>query len=391
MSDTTTTNLALTLMEAGSHENTWGDVTNDNLQQVEDKLTAETEIATTGGTTTLSDTEEYANVIDVAGALASNATLVFHGRKGTWVIVNETTGTGKTLTCKVTGQTGVAIAQGTSQIVRCDGTDVRAVTSVSSSLSSDLDANGHNIKFSTSTGFIDNNGHGLLTFGVAASAVNYLTVYNAATGNSPGIQSVGTNSDIDIGVIAKGLGRVIITSDIVCYTDGAYSLGEPTHPWKSLYLKSGGIVDFNNGDVTITHSANALAFAGASGNYFFDTAVFAQGAQLANLGLEDQTVAGGAGVTSKSLGTVSSGTLTLDMGDRPLQHYTNNGAHTLAPGAVTGSCVLDITNGASAGATTTSGFTKVGGDSLDTTNAHKFRCVVVVGNAGSSLTAIAMQ
>jgi hypothetical protein len=107
---------------------------------------------------------------------------------------------------------------------------------------------------------------------------------------------------------------------------------------------------------------------------------------------EDQgPITGGASVTSKSLGTKSSGTLTLDLGDRPLQHYTNGGAHTLAPGTVTGAAIIDITNNGSAGAITTSGFTKVAGDSFTTVNGAKFRCHCSVGNAGSLLIVQALQ
>lgn len=104
----------------------------------------------------------------------------------------------------------------------------------------------------------------------------------------------------------------------------------------------------------------------------------------------DQAITGGGIVTSSSLGTISSGTVTPDPGDRPLQHYTNNGAHTLGVSANAGSILLDITNGASAGAITTSGFTKVVG-SFTTTNGHKFRCQVSIGNAGSLLSIQAMQ
>ncbi len=89
---------------------------------------------------------------------------------------------------------------------------------------------------------------------------------------------------------------------------------------------------------------------------------------------EDQTLTGGANVTSKSLGTISSGTLTIDCGARPAQHLTNNGAFTLAAPVNGGSCFVTVTNGASAGAITFSGFT-VGtnvGDLLDTVVGHKF-------------------
>lgn len=112
---------------------------------------------------------------------------------------------------------------------------------------------------------------------------------------------------------------------------------------------------------------------------------------LATLSDENQALSGGVTVTEKSLGTVSSGTLTLDMGDRPIQGYTNNGAHTLAPGSVVGSSLIVITNGASAGAVTTSGWTKVAGDSLTTTNTHKFVCAASVSSGGSLLTIQAMQ
>lgn len=114
-------------------------------------------------------------------------------------------------------------------------------------------------------------------------------------------------------------------------------------------------------------------------------------ADTAKLDVEDQILTGGARVTSKSLGTITSGTVTPDPGDRPMQHYTNNGAHTLAPGSNTGSYLLDITNDASAGAVTTSGWTKVAGDAFTTTNGHKFRCSCSVGNAGSLLIVQALQ
>lgn len=95
---------------------------------------------------------------------------------------------------------------------------------------------------------------------------------------------------------------------------------------------------------------------------------------------------------SKDQGTKSSGTFTPAFASGNVQHYTNGGAHTLAPpSSGNGSIVIDMTNNGSAGAVTTSGFTKVTGDSLTTTNGHKFRLFVTVGNAGSHLHKQAMQ
>lgn len=114
-------------------------------------------------------------------------------------------------------------------------------------------------------------------------------------------------------------------------------------------------------------------------------------ADTAKLDVENQTVTGGGSITPKDLGTISSGTLTLDVGDRMVQKYTNNGAHTFAPGTVKGTCVVDITMDASAGTITTTGWTVVKGDSFTTTSGHKFHAICVVTDAGSSLTVIALQ
>src|SRR4029453_10749980 len=105
---------------------------------------------------------------------------------------------------------------------------------------------------------------------------------------------------------------------------------------------------------------------------------------------EGLNVTGGAGITSKNLGPVTSGTLTPDPAARPMQHYINGGAHTLAPSATAGSYLLDVTNGASAGAITTTGWTKVAGDTFDATSGHAFRCYCSIGPAGSLLSVQAM-
>lgn len=95
--------------------------------------------------------------------------------------------------------------------------------------------------------------------------------------------------------------------------------------------------------------------------------------------------------TSLDQGTKSSGTFTPVMLTGQVQHFTNNGAHTLAPPTGHGSMILDQTNGASAGTITRSGFTKVTGDLLATTNALGYRHFISVGNEGSHCHTQAMQ
>ncbi len=87
--------------------------------------------------------------------------------------------------------------------------------------------------------------------------------------------------------------------------------------------------------------------------------------------LADQSFTGGVRTPGVSLST---GNITVDPGDGPLQYITNGGAFTITEPANDGSCILLVTNNGSAGTITFSGF-DVGsstGDALTTTNTNKF-------------------
>ena len=117
-------------------------------------------------------------------------------------------------------------------------------------------------------------------------------------------------------------------------------------------------------------------------------------ATLAALNLADQTLTGGANVTSDNLGTVTSGTTTIDCGARPLQYLTNGGAFTMAAPANDGSCAVQITNNGSAGAVTFSGFTVNAsyiGAIPDTTNGHKFVVFIARANGSAIYNVIPQQ
>lgn len=58
------------------------------------------------------------------------------------------------------------------------------------------------------------------------------------------------------------------SSGIMPITTDGVSLGTTSYMWSDLFLASGGVINWNNGDVTLTHSSNALAFAGGCFNMF---------------------------------------------------------------------------------------------------------------------------
>jgi hypothetical protein len=114
---------------------------------------------------------------------------------------------------------------------------------------------------------------------------------------------------------------------------------------------------------------------------------------IAVLGTADQLLSGGANITSHSIGTVTSGTTTIDCGQSPLQYMTNGGASTIAAPSNDGSTIIFITNNASAGTITWSGFTEGAntGDTLTTVNGSKFSVSVYRVNGISHYLVSAYQ
>ncbi len=121
-----------------------------------------------------------------------------------------------------------------------------------------------------------------------------------------------------------------------------------------------------------------------------DTTVPIGTSTMMALDLPDQTITGGAEVTTQSQ---SAGNITVDCTTRPMQYLPNTGAFTLTAPAKDSSCFFDMENGASAGAVTLSGFAPntMGGDALDTTNGHNFRLFVSRNHGHSTIFARALQ
>jgi microcystin-dependent protein len=198
MVDTLTPNIQCTIQTDGGNSTTWGDIANANFSRIDAVIGATTTVSTTGGTTTLTVTQEEVGIISVSGTLVSAATIAFSGRGGRWIIQNTTTGA-FTLTCKVTGQTGVAIPQGTQQLVFCNGTDIflgqtqaAAASEITVASASTTDI------LSVASSFIAISGTATITsLGSAPNTLRYVRAtgaftltYNASTLILPGAQNI---------------------------------------------------------------------------------------------------------------------------------------------------------------------------------------------------------
>ena len=131
MASTYSSNLGIELIGTGDQSGTWGTTTNTNLgtlleqaivgyttQAVTDSGVATALLITNGASST---GRNY--VISLTGALTADRTVTVPAVNKPYTFLNSTTG-GFSVTVKVSGQTGVTIANGKKAIVYTNGTDV---------------------------------------------------------------------------------------------------------------------------------------------------------------------------------------------------------------------------------------------------------------------------
>ena len=86
------------------------------------------------------------------------------------------------------------------------------VNDTSPQLGGNLDTNSHNIIIDDAHFISDENNNEQIIFQTTASAVNQFDVTNAATGNDPTITATGGDSNVGLGIVAKGTGVIQVTT-----------------------------------------------------------------------------------------------------------------------------------------------------------------------------------
>jgi len=219
MANSTSASLKLTVQATGENSGTWGQITNTNLLIVEQAIGGYEAVGITSGATLTFSNGAISNgknaVLKLTGTIGGAVNVVIpNSIEKTFIVRNATTGA-HAVTFKTTSGTGVtwAAADKGTKMIYSDGTNVvdTLFTDLSSDyspqLSANLDANGKNIAIDTATGIIDESGNEQITFTTTGSAVNEFTVANAATGNAPNISATGGDTNIDLNITPKGIGR----------------------------------------------------------------------------------------------------------------------------------------------------------------------------------------
>ena len=218
----TYTPLGVELMATGENAGTWGTKTNTNLQIVEQIAGGYIAKSIAGGAQTTALTvsdgstgaELSHRMIEFTGSITGNQIVTIPLDVQTFYFLRNSTsgaytvqfkyasGSGDTFTFSATDK-GDAVLFATAN----DGTNPDIITvntgitsvvdDTSPQLGGQLDVNGNAIGDGTLE---------LLKFSETASAVNEVTVTNAATGNGPTLSATGDDTNVDINVDPKGTG-----------------------------------------------------------------------------------------------------------------------------------------------------------------------------------------
>jgi len=218
----TYTPLGVEKMATGENAGTWGTKTNTNLEIIEQFAGGyTTQAVSDSGDTTLSVSDGSTGatlahrVIDLTGALTGsrNVTIPIDVQQ-MYVLKNSTTGS-QAVTFKYVSGTGSSVAftggDTSSKIVYGTGSgsnpniiDLGFVTTTGTQTLTNKTLTSPII----GTSILDTNSNQLALLTATSSAVNEITLANAATGNNPTIQASGDDSNIGLQLKTKGTGVI---------------------------------------------------------------------------------------------------------------------------------------------------------------------------------------
>ena len=223
MANSTSASLKLTVQATGENSGTWGQITNTNLLIVEQAIGGFDTFNLTNASRALTFSNGAVSngknaVIKLTGTLSTNVNVTIPDSiEKTFIVANGTSGA-YTVTFKTSSGTGVtwATTDKTTKMVFSDGTNVvdTAFTDLSSDitpqLSGVLDTNGNDVIIDNGGALEDDSNNEYIKFVKTGSAVNEISVTNAATGNGPTLAATGGDTNLDLNINPKGLGRVTL-------------------------------------------------------------------------------------------------------------------------------------------------------------------------------------
>jgi len=249
------TGLGTELMTTGEAAGTWGTKTNTNLQILEQVAGGYIEVAVTSTPTTLSVSDGATGAalahrcITFTGEISENTVVTIPLDVQTFYIIKNSvsggssasytvqfkyvSGSGSSVTWAA-GDTGTKIVYATAD----DGTNPNIVDATSAFVTATSTTTLTNKTLTSpkiGTSILDTNGNELALLTATGSAVNEITLANAATGNGPIISSTGeTNVDLNLnpkgsGVLKSGTAAVKIAGTETIWVPAQAMFGTTTN------------------------------------------------------------------------------------------------------------------------------------------------------------------
>ena len=230
----TYTALGVELMATGENAGTWGTKTNTNLNIIEQISGGYTAQSIAGGAQTtdltVSDGSAGASMahrmIEFTGTITGNQIVTIPLDAQTFYFLRNSTsgaytvqfkyitGSGDSHTFSATEKGDVILFatadDGTNPDIYKIGVGDVTLTGTQTLTNKTLTAP----KFADAGYIADANGNELAILQTTSSAINQFDIANAATGNDPTITSTGGDSNVGLGIVAKGTGVVQITSSM---------------------------------------------------------------------------------------------------------------------------------------------------------------------------------
>jgi hypothetical protein len=247
MPSTYSTRLRLELIGTGEQTGSWGTTTNTNLGTLlEESISgiASVTVADSASPTALTSVNGGTDqarqmIIDLGGTLTAAREVTCPNVQKLYFVRNGTVG-GFAVTFKPATGTGVSVPSGKIRAVYCNATNV---VDLITDLSASTQLAGSDIATTSTaqtllsktltsprvgTSILDTNGNELIAVTATASAVNEITVTNAAASGTPTISATGNDTNIGLNLVSKGASSVFVNSVPAVTTTGLQTLTNKT-------------------------------------------------------------------------------------------------------------------------------------------------------------------
>ena len=222
----TYTDLGLELMATGENAGTWGTKTNANLSLIEQLTGGYLEVSIAGGAqTTALDIDDGAltgkaqnRVLKLTGSISGNQIVTFPLLTENFYIIENATSGAYTVQLKAASGSGATVTLATddkrTHIIYLDGVATNTGVFDTGLGEGDVTLTGTQTltnKTLTSpkigTSILDTSGNELMLLTATGSAVNEITLANAASGNAPSITASG-ETNVSLNLVPKGSGTL---------------------------------------------------------------------------------------------------------------------------------------------------------------------------------------